>query len=112
MTLSLNNLSRNIFKQLMEKNPKMKRIDSRNVFDYKDRRYAFSITENSKLVVRQLYSDCTDILCYNNLTGVMYHTLRGDMVVQAKPNRITVSGLKAHSATGSTQNAKIVKFKV
>jgi len=98
MTQSANNLSRTLFKQFLSANPDAVRVDSRNVFDVDNKRYAFSLTSSDKIIARQFYQDCDAVVCLNNITKLMHVAEKINLVIDSAPNRITTKGIKAYSA--------------
>lgn len=97
--LTLNNLSRVCFAQFLSNNQqKVERVDSRNVCRMDNKIYAFSTVDKPVIECRQLYSDCSGLICYNITTDKLYVVAREDLKVDSKPNRITTSGISAYSA--------------
>lgn len=109
-TQNMNNLSRNLFKKFLEQNPELTRVDSRNVFQHRGTRYAFSVTSGSEVVCRQFYDDCNALVCYNVDTHKTYQLNENELYIDNLPNRITARGIKAYTAKTDAINATKSNF--
>ena len=110
MTQNMNNLSRNLFKKFLEQNPDISRVDSRNVFQHRGTRYAFSVTGGTEIVCRQFYDDCAALVCYNVETDKTYQLNENELYIDNLPNRITTKGIKAYTAKTDAMYAKTSQF--
>jgi hypothetical protein len=102
----LNNLSRIKFKEFLQKNTWLKRVDSRNVCaDPFGNIYAFCIVQTDKIECRQFYADCTDLICLNVTSNKLLQIPREHLHIDVRPNRVTIGGCKAFTARAESKNA-------
>lgn len=110
-----NNASRVLFSKFLEKyHSVVFRVDNRNVFGVvgSQLKFAFSVSDGSKIECRQFYEDLDGLLCVDKTTGECFEILKSSLDIDKTPNKITPTGIKAFSATADTTKATKSSFLV